>query len=115
MVANTTSLNFTGCLTPGTSGVYLFGVTDPNGVVAQGVVRAQYPSSLTITGAVVGNLSAAGNGATALSGNDTTVLSVANVVLFTPKGYAITFVNESRQNDTVTIILNLVDAEAFEA
>jgi len=115
MAKNSTVLSFTGCLTPGASGVYLFGVTDPNGVVAQGVIRAQYASQITIAGAAVGNLTAAGNGAAALSANDTTVLSVPNIVLFVNKGYGITFVNESGQNDTVTIIINLLDAEAFEA
>ena len=111
----TTSLSFTGCLTPGATGVYLIGIIDPNGVVGQGVVRAQYASQITIAGAVVGNLTAAGNGTSGTFVNDTTVLSVPNLVFFGDRGYGVTIVNQSGQNDTVTIILNLEDQQIFEA
>jgi hypothetical protein len=114
-VLNTTSTYFTGCLTAGASGVYLIGIADPNGVIVQGVIRAQYASQITIAGAQVGNLTAAGKGAIASTANDTTVLSMPDLQLFGDKGYAVTVVNQSGQNDTVTINLTLIDAAAFEA
>ena len=104
-----------GCLTAGATGVYQIGIADPNGVIVQGVIRAQYASQITLAGAAFGNFTAAGNGATALSGNDTTVLGMPDVNLFGNRGYAVTVVNESGQNDTVTINLTLIDAAAFEA
>jgi len=114
MVNKSVALVFTGCLTAGATGVYLIGITDPNGVVVQGVIRAQYASQITVAGAKVGNLTAAGNGATVTSGNDTTVLSMPDVLLFGVRGYSITWVNQSGQNDTVTFVLNLNDAAVFE-
>jgi hypothetical protein len=110
----TASLDFTGCLTPGATGVYLIGIIDPQGVVGQGVIRAQYASQFTIAGAAVGNLTAAGSGTAATFANDTTVLSVPNLVFFGLRGYGVTIVNQSGQNDTVTIILNLEDQQVFE-
>lgn len=103
------SLYYTGCLTAGETGVYLLGIADPNGVVGKGVVRTQYNSSITIAGAQVGNLKASANGGVAISGNDTTVLSVAQTLLFGNKGYAVTVINQSGQNCTVTINITFFD------
>ena len=114
VVSTTRAVTYTGCLTPGTSGVYLLAITDPNGVIVQGVVRAQYPSMFTIAGAPVDNLTAGGNGGVATSANDTTVLSMPDLLLFGDRGYSLTVVNQSQQNDTITIIFNMSDAAVFE-
>jgi len=108
------ALYFTGCLTPGATGVYLLGITDPNGIIVQGVIKTQYPSKITIAGHPVANLTAAGKGGVAIAGNDTTVLAMPDVLLFGNAGYAITVLNQSKQNDTVTLNLTLNDAAAFE-
>lgn len=100
---------YTGCLTAGATGVYLLGIADPNGVVTKGVIKTQYNSSITIAGAPVGNLAAAGHGGVAIAGNDTTVLGMPEVLLFGNKGYAVTVVNQSDQNCTVTINLIFFD------
>jgi hypothetical protein len=113
-VATGRALYFTGCLTPNATGVYLLAVTDPNGLILQGVIKTQYASMITIAGAPVGNLSAAGKGGVAVSGNDTTLVPMSDLLLFGNDGYAITVVNQSAQNDTVTINLILNDAAAFE-
>jgi len=115
IVSASTHTVFTGCLTAGATGVYLLGIADVNGIIVQGVIRAQYPCQITMAGAPVGNLTAGGNGGLVTSGNDTTVLSMPDVLLFGNRGYSITVVNQSGQNDTVTMILNLSDAAAFEA
>ena len=75
----------------------------------RGVVRTQFSSQIILAGAVVGNLTAAGNGATALSANATTVLSLPQIVFFGNKGYSITVLNQSGQNNTVTIDLSFED------
>ena len=106
--------SYTGCLTAGATGVYLIGSADPNGLIVRGAVRTQFASQMTLAGAVVGNLTAAGNGATALFGNATTVLSLPQIALFGNKGYAITVVNQSGQNNTVSINLTFED-EAIAA
>jgi cytoskeletal protein RodZ len=106
---------FTGCLTAGATGVYLVGITDPNGLIVQGVIKSQYASNITIAGAPVANLTAGGKGGIAISGNDTTVVGMPDLLLFGSRGYAITVVNQSGQNNTVTINLILNDAAAFEA
>jgi hypothetical protein len=86
-----------------------------NGVLLRGAVRTQFASQITLAGAVVGNLTAAGNGATALTGNATTILSLPQILLFGSKGYAITVVNQSGQNDTVTINMSIEDAAILGA
>jgi hypothetical protein len=78
-------------------------------VVTKGVVRTQYNSSIVIHGAPVGNLIAGGNGGVAISGNDTTVLGMPEVLLFGNRGYAVTVMNQSDQNCTVTINLIFFD------
>lgn len=93
----------------------MLAITDPNGVIVQGVVRAQYSSNITLAGAPVDNLTAGGNGGVATSANDTTVLSMPDLLIFGDRGYALTVVNQSQENDTVTIIFNMSDAAAFEA
>jgi len=108
------STYFTGCLTAGATGVYLLGIADQNGVVTKGVIRTQYNSSITIAGAQVGKLNPGGNGAVAISGNDTTVLGMPEVLLFGNKGYAITVVNQSGQNCTVTVNLIFFDFAQLE-
>ncbi|HEV2389808.1 MAG TPA: hypothetical protein VGS04_03695 [Nitrososphaerales archaeon] len=100
---------YTGCLTAGTTGVYLLAIADPNGVVGKGVIRTQYNSSITVAGAQVGNLKAAANGGVALSGNSTTVVSVAQTLLYGNDGYAVTVINQSGQNCTVTINITFFD------
>ena len=60
-------------------------------------------------------MTAGGNGGIATSGNDTTVLSMPDLLLFGDRGYSLTVVNQSQQNDTVTIIFNMIDAAVFEA
>jgi hypothetical protein len=111
----TSFASFNGCLTPGATGVYLIGVTDPNGGLLKGAVRTQYASQLTFAGALVGNLTAAGNGATAASGNNTTILSLPQLLLFGSKGYSITVVNQSGQNDTVSINFSFEDSSILAA
>jgi hypothetical protein len=81
----------------------------------RGVIKTQYASQITIAGTMVGNLTAAGNGGIALSGNNTTVLSLPLLVLFGSKGYGITVVNESGQNSTVTINFIFEDASVVAA
>ena len=76
----------------------------------RGAVRTQFASQITLAGFKVGNLTAAGNGATALSGNNTTILSLPQILVLGNKGYSITVVNQSGQNDTVTINMSLEDA-----
>jgi len=111
----TSFASFNGCLTAGATGVYLIGVADPNGGLLKGAVRTQYASQITLAGALVGNLTAAGNGATAVSGNNTTILSLPQLLLFGSKGYAITVVNQSGQNDTVSINFSFEDSSILAA
>jgi hypothetical protein len=113
MANSSTSRLFTGCLTAGASGVVLLGVTDPNGVVVVGAIRGQYPIGITIAGAVVGNLTAAGNGATAFSANDTLAAGMPDIILLAARGYAITVLNEGGQNNTVTFNLTIIDEVTF--
>lgn len=108
------TIYFTGCLTAGATGVYLLGIADLNGVVTKGVIRTQYVSQITIAGAPVGKLVAAGNGGVAVTGNDTTVLGMPSVLLFGNRGYAVTVVNQSNQNCTVTINLIFFDFAQLE-
>jgi hypothetical protein len=111
---NSTSTDFTGCLTPGATGVFLLGIGDPNGIVVQGVIKSQFNMSVTFAGTPVDNLSAAAKGAKGLTANDTTVVPMTDLSLIGSSGYSITFVNDSDQNNTVTIIFNLIDFYAFE-
>jgi len=111
---NSTSNDFTGCLTPGATGVYLLGIGDPNGIVVQGVIKSQFNMSVTFAGTPVDNLSAAAKGARGLTANDTTVVPMTDLSLMGSSGYSITFVNDSDQNNTVTVIFNLIDFYAFE-
>jgi hypothetical protein len=114
IVKNSTSNYFTGCLTPGTTGVYLLAVVDPNGIVVQGVIKSQYAMGVTFAGTPVDNLSAAAKGAQGLTANDTTVVPMSDLSLRGSSGYSITFVNESDQNNTIIVNLTLIDFYAFE-
>jgi hypothetical protein len=113
IAANSTANYFTGCLTPGSTGVYLLGIADPHGMVAQGVIRSQYNMSVTFAGTPVGNLSAAAKGAKGLTANETTVVPMSDVSLLGSSGYSITVVNQSDQNNTVIINLTLTDFDVF--
>jgi hypothetical protein len=114
MVSNSSVAYYSGCLTPGSSGTYLLGVTDPNGVVINGsAIRTQYPAQITVAGARVGNLADQGNGSPVSTANDTTLLSLSDVVLFGNSGYGFTVVNQSGENNTVTINLSLIDEAIY--
>lgn len=106
---------FTGCLTPGSTGMYLIGVADPNGLVAQGVVRTTLPGNITMLGYQVGNFTAAGKGGLAGQTINGTVLPMPDLQLFAKTGYAIVVVNSSNENSTVTINLTLTDAMIYAA
>jgi hypothetical protein len=114
-ITTASTLYFTGCLTAGASGVYFVGIGNPNGVVMMGVIKTQYSSQIEIAGAVVGNLTAGRAGGIVVSMNDTTVVPLPDVLLLGYWGYAVTVMNESRQNDTVTIDLTFIDAGVFGA
>lgn len=114
IAANSTANYFTGCLTPGSTGVYLLGIADPNGIVVQGVIKSQFPMEVTFAGTPVDNLSAAAKGAKGLTANDTTVVPMTDISLIGSSGYSITLVNESNQNNTVIVNLTLIDFDAFE-
>jgi len=92
----------------------LLGIGDPNGIVVQGVIKSQFNMSVTFAGTPVDNLSAAAKGARGLTANDTTVVPMTDLSLMGSSGYSITFVNDSDQNNTVTVIFNLIDFYAFE-
>jgi hypothetical protein len=113
IVANSTANYFTGCLTAGSTGVYLLAIVDPHGVVVQGVIRSQYNMSVTFAGTPVDNLSAAAKGAKGLTANETTVVPMSDVSLMGSSGYSITIVNESDQNNTVIVNLTLTDFDIF--
>ena len=104
---------YTGCLTGGASGNFFFGVTDPNGVVVLGAIRGQFPINITIAGAPVGNLTAAGNGGIAFQANDTIAAGMPDLVLLASKGYGVTLTNVGDQNNTVTINLTYIDELTF--
>jgi len=98
---------YTGCLTANATGVYLFGIADPNGVITKGVVKTDLASNITIAGAAVGNLAPAGNGSVALTAK--TVLGMPDVHFLGSRGYSVTVENQSGQNETVTINLIFED------
>jgi hypothetical protein len=104
---------YTGCLTGGASGNFFFGVTDPNGVVVLGAIRGQFPINITIAGAPVGNLTAAGNGGIAFQANDTIGAGMPDLVLLASRGYGVTLTNVGDQNNTVTINLTYIDELTF--
>lgn len=112
-VNSSKSFIFTGCLTSGSSGVYQFGVTDPNGVVVVGAIRGQYPIGITIAGAKVGNLTAAGNGGIAFQANDTLAAGMPDLILLASRGYQITVMNEGGQNNTVILNITFIDEVNF--
>jgi hypothetical protein len=114
IVANSTANYFTGCLTAGATGVYLLAISDPNGIVVQGVIKSQFNMSVTFAGTPVDNLSAAAKGAQGLTANDTMVVPMTDISLIGSSGYSITFVNESNQNNTIIVNLTLIDFDAFE-
>jgi hypothetical protein len=114
IVANSTANYFTGCLTAGATGVYLLAVSDPHGIVVQGVIKSQFNMSVTFAGTPVDNLSAAAKGAKGLTANETTVVPMTDISLIGSSGYSITFVNESNENNTIIVNLTLIDFEAFE-
>jgi hypothetical protein len=114
MASNSSVAYYSGCLTPGASGTYLLGVTDPNGVVINdSVISTQYPAQITIAGAQVANLADQGNGGIVSTANDTTLLSLSEVVLFANSGYGFTVVNQSGENNTVIINLSLIDGAVY--
>jgi hypothetical protein len=114
MVSNSSVAYYSGCLTPGTSGTYLLGVTDPNGVVINdSVIRTQYPAQITIAGAQVANLTDQGNGGIVSTANDTTLLSLPDVLLFANSGYGFTVVNQSGENNIVIINLSMIDEAVY--
>jgi hypothetical protein len=114
MVSNSSVAYYSGCLTPGASGTYLLGVTDPNGVVINdSVISTQYPAQIAIAGAQVANLTDQGNGSLVPTANDTTLLSLPEVVLFANSGYGFTVVNQSGKNNTVIINLSLIDEAIY--
>jgi hypothetical protein len=98
---------FTGCLTAGTTGVYLLGAADPHGMIMLGAVRAQYPINITIAGLRVGGLAAAQK--TAFYSYNTTSVGFPDVLLGASVGYGIYIANLSSQNNTVVLTLNLED------
>lgn len=116
IVRNTTVLPiFTGCLTPGATGMYLIGVNDSNGVVALGVVKTSLPANISVIGYQVGSFPPAGKGAVAEAVTNTTVLPMPELRLLPRVGYAVVFVNTSGENNTVTINLTLTDFATFVA
>ncbi len=114
IAANSTANYYTGCLTAGATGVYLLAISDPHGIVVQGVIKSQYPMEVTFAGTPVDNLSAAAKGAQGLTANDTTVVPMTDISLIGSSGYSITFVNESNQNNTIIVNLTLIDFDSFE-
>lgn len=122
VVTNKTNVPiFTGCLAPGATGTYLLAITDPNGIVAQGEVRTQLPAEISVAGAPVLNLTAGKTDGLELYGaqdsvNDSTILAFSEGMgLLANSGYGFTVVNQSQENNTVTIILNLTDQVVFNA
>jgi hypothetical protein len=114
MVSNSSVAYYSGCLTPGASGTYLLGVTDPNGVVINdSVIKTQYPAEITIAGARVANLTDQGNGGLVSAANDTTLLSLADVLLLANSGYGFTVMNQSGENNAVIINLSLIDQAVY--
>jgi hypothetical protein len=109
---NTVLPTFTGCLAPGATGTYLLAITDPNGMVAQGEVRTQQPAEISVAGAPVMNFTA-GNGGNSV--NDSTILAFSDgLSLRADSGYGFTVVNQSQENNTVTIIIILTDQVQFD-
>ena len=105
---------FMGCLTSGATGVYQIAVTDPNGTLLAGGIRSQYPINMTMVGAQVDNLTAAGHGGVTLSAQNATTVGFRNILLSGKTGYVINVTNLSNQNNTVTFIFIIVDQVSLE-
>jgi hypothetical protein len=104
---STVTLDYTGCLTSGTSGTYLIESTDPDGLNMTGTVTSQYPVQISIGSAKIGTLlTSAGIIYTA---NDTTSASINGLTLLPSNGYGITIKNEGGQNNTVTLNFSIED------
>ena len=98
--------------------MYLLAIGDPNNIVTNGAVRTKYPAEISLLGYPVLNYTAAVTvkGATPYGTdyvNDTTALPLPNFELLAPFGYAFTIVNQSGENNTVTITLIFEDAAVF--
>jgi len=78
-----------------------------------GAIHGQSLIDITIAGAPVGNLTAAGNGGIAFQANETTAAGMPDLILLASRGYGVTLTNVGEQNNTVTINLTFIDALTF--